>query len=701
MAMALPLQNVLTLVNLEDQIFFCLAVSCPLLVDLGKFPEAAALSKDELIEHPKLMLELADTLLCDLHRQELGQEIVRGWIRPHPRGDLFHLFGIDIDCFEWRCIADGCVVDHLVFHDALKIINELAVDVICGEQEKRTDMVRDLVSRFHCEEHRVEIIMKPTWEEWGAKLAATFENEASSSGCSVFSSSETNENTGPRTSSSGTPGGRGENLTPLVQEDDTQHDDSEFHLPGAWRNKTPEPQQISTQASNEQRSESSSSDKSWLQHNVAEDAVPQDEAASPSRVLFVRRPTRQGRASSSGASFPAGTLSKTPEQKSKLRSASATLHRREEPSDSAQIASSGEEGRMPVLLNDHSRRRSNGSPRAMGKHAISKPRSSSLKTSHIQQKREVLTSQLRETQSSPALPLADHYQDTNKVSERQSPQLNRSISAWGSENNVFSAAAPSGITTQREIDDELLAIIRKPQGNQSTKKLGYVYVLQNPIWEGYVKIGRTNQRVLVRNRQIKRKCGIQELERVLDLESSRILNYELLEKLCHAELQIFQRKFRCFCGTQHRDTQLEHHEWFMIPKGVALDTVRKWRAWLRQFPYDENGNLKPWWCARVGIGPYKMGGPYHKDPHYLGTEMFENHESRKQRWTSWLRRPTRRDRVGFKIWTFFCQARDRRSSRWELAGNNFQRLVILFAVVFCLSGPITSTIIFLVFLCLF
>jgi hypothetical protein len=59
----------------------------------------------------------------------------------------------------------------------------------------------------------------------------------------------------------------------------------------------------------------------------------------------------------------------------------------------------------------------------------------------------------------------------------------------------------------------------------------------------------------------------------------------------HAEFERFNYKFPCQCNTEHR-------EWFAVSETVALHAVRRWRKFIHEEPYDDNGRLLEHWRKR-------------------------------------------------------------------------------------------------------
>jgi hypothetical protein len=134
---------------------------------------------------------------------------------------------------------------------------------------------------------------------------------------------------------------------------------------------------------------------------------------------------------------------------------------------------------------------------------------------------------------------------------------------------------------------------------QNVTKEGHVYILKAPkYFQRYfpnepplLKIGISTN-VSSRMNSLKKECGLFDLTRVEDLEDRPFMLHWKIEELVHTELSNFNRILKCTrCkGKKGRETQ--HHEWFAVTEEVALRTVQRWRKFIEQEPYDENGVIK-------------------------------------------------------------------------------------------------------------
>ncbi|PVH82630.1 hypothetical protein DL98DRAFT_513732 [Cadophora sp. DSE1049] len=169
-------------------------------------------------------------------------------------------------------------------------------------------------------------------------------------------------------------------------------------------------------------------------------------------------------------------------------------------------------------------------------------------------------------------------------------------------------------------NDNILHTIKKP-----IAKEGFVYVLRAPQYSAkhfpdelpLVKIGKA-MKPEDRVNNISTSCDISDLERVLDIEDSRCRYYYQIEKLVHAELSAYQRILKCDCknGANHR-------EWFAVPETVALQSIQRWRRFMRQDPYDGRGILRDVWSEMTDWENSQQGSG-------------DEHENRHRYWNAWL-----------------------------------------------------------------
>ena len=203
----------------------------------------------------------------------------------------------------------------------------------------------------------------------------------------------------------------------------------------------------------------------------------------------------------------------------------------------------------------------------------------------------------------------------NMFNVNRKPQIPASVST-GRAGNPFGP-----VIIDSMIRDEIM--------NPVTKE-GHIYILESPRYfksihqEPLLKIGMSINTV-GRMKSLTDKCGLFDLAQVDDPEDRHLPLYWKVEKLVHAELSNYQRILNCNCGPN--GDLIRHREWFAVEKHVAQRTVERWRKFIEQNPYDENGLLKAFWSDK--ILPRKMLHPKRD-------EKWDHWTARDERWTKWL-----------------------------------------------------------------
>ncbi|KAJ4311851.1 hypothetical protein N0V84_010235 [Fusarium piperis] len=144
------------------------------------------------------------------------------------------------------------------------------------------------------------------------------------------------------------------------------------------------------------------------------------------------------------------------------------------------------------------------------------------------------------------------------------------------------------------INKSIRKLLLRPLLQTETYIDGYIYTYTFP--ESYhdaapfLKIGFARD-VQERMGRWEAQCGYRP--KVLVQQSAD--HYAKIEKLVHAQL-VNQRKVEAkgcpVCG-------IRHNEWFSASSLDASRAVSLWASWMRQMPYDEEGQLKGKWRARI------------------------------------------------------------------------------------------------------
>jgi hypothetical protein len=163
-------------------------------------------------------------------------------------------------------------------------------------------------------------------------------------------------------------------------------------------------------------------------------------------------------------------------------------------------------------------------------------------------------------------------------------------------------------------------------------KEGYVYILKAPKYfkERYpgepplVKIGISVD-VKQRISELKRQCGLFDLERVNDSEDLRHRWYYKVDELVHTELMSFKQVLKCGKCKSKKGEDSDHQEWFAVSEKVALQAVQRWRKFILAEPYDDNGILIDHWSKMI-----------QDISRQTAEEEYGDHEKRHNRWNRWL-----------------------------------------------------------------
>ncbi|KAM0557074.1 hypothetical protein ACHAPJ_005337 [Fusarium lateritium] len=192
------------------------------------------------------------------------------------------------------------------------------------------------------------------------------------------------------------------------------------------------------------------------------------------------------------------------------------------------------------------------------------------------------TTSRRISQSSPSTP--------TKSSPRLRPSKETPLKTTEFKHKFEDYGLPRDTTDKNKaIKEHLLS----PLAQKEKESEGYVYIYTFPetyrIARPYLKIGYA-QDVEARMAKWKAQCGYRP--RVLSQFTAD--HYIKLEKLVHAQLYS-QRKRELSCPT----CGVCHKEWFDVDLMTATVITTMWATWMRQQPYDDEGNLQEKWRVRI------------------------------------------------------------------------------------------------------
>ncbi|KAL2687483.1 hypothetical protein Neosp_005044 [[Neocosmospora] mangrovei] len=144
------------------------------------------------------------------------------------------------------------------------------------------------------------------------------------------------------------------------------------------------------------------------------------------------------------------------------------------------------------------------------------------------------------------------------------------------------------------INKKIRKLLLRPLLVREKQVDGYIYTYTFPESyhdaAPYLKIGYAKD-VQARMSCWERQCGYRP--KVLVQQSAD--HYVKIEGLVHAQL-INQRKVE---ATGCPVCRVRHNEWFSASSLDASRAVSLWASWMRQMPYDEEGQLKGKWKTRI------------------------------------------------------------------------------------------------------
>ncbi|KAH7255780.1 meiotically up-regulated gene 113-domain-containing protein [Fusarium redolens] len=144
-----------------------------------------------------------------------------------------------------------------------------------------------------------------------------------------------------------------------------------------------------------------------------------------------------------------------------------------------------------------------------------------------------------------------------------------------------------------ETNKAMKKLLLRSLQEEETKHGGYIYLYTYSESyhdaHPYIKIGFA-QDVGRRMREWKYQCGYEA--KVLGEFLAE--HYVKVEKIVHAQLWN-QRKREKGCPA----CNIRHKEWFKVDAMTASKIIALWTGWMRQEPYDEEGNILDKWRVRI------------------------------------------------------------------------------------------------------
>lgn len=220
-------------------------------------------------------------------------------------------------------------------------------------------------------------------------------------------------------------------------------------------------------------------------------------------------------------------------------------------------------------------------------------------------------------------------QDDINLSRTSRPALQgTTIQQHASTPNVKSDRRGKQAPVSKLVDSDIRNVIF-----EDVKPAGHVYILRapehfakNPGKPVCVKIGSALD-VEQRVRSIQQKCGLESLERVRDYGDLPHHLYKKVEQLAHAELANFRRTLHCGQCRTSKGEETDHREWFEVSEEVVLRVVQRWRLFVLQEPYDDNGRILTHWSTMLKPENMRCQTILERD---------DDHDERDRRWREWL-----------------------------------------------------------------
>ena len=256
------------------------------------------------------------------------------------------------------------------------------------------------------------------------------------------------------------------------------------------------------------------------------------------------------------------------------------------------------------------------------------------------------------------------------------------------------------------IAHSIFSIMQKPLSDKKELDKGRIYTLRMLSRPGYVKIGRTENAIMKRKKQID-ACFPYGLEIINEDDHCKSPNHTRIEALVHAELQNYRRYFKCPCRRKARrklhecegnDGMTQHGEWFEIDEDKACEVVNRWRKWMSMDPYSD-GNLRPTEQARVDH--------YSEDKELMKNMTVKGKDGKEcWDWDKYMDSPQWRLHSLSIYKTLFEPRFDKSNrSRWDSLGKHWKSNVIfyftclllpyvLFVVSYLLPPMFSSTLVF-------
>ena len=233
----------------------------------------------------------------------------------------------------------------------------------------------------------------------------------------------------------------------------------------------------------------------------------------------------------------------------------------------------------------------------------------------------------------------------------------------------------SGTLSVEKVTHQTFDIMRSALTDKKESDFGYIYMLSMAERPRFVKIGRTKRPIAKRMKNINR-CIPYTLKALNNDDFCPVANHTRVEKLIHAELYNYRRKFPCRCGQNSHDGDandgmVQHGEWFEIDMNRATKTVARWRSWMNTKPYC-NGTLRNQQELRINY--------YDREP--LRMKVTRRSEAEDWHWNQFMRCPTWRFWwLQVQAWIFDERSRNSTCSVWDSLKSHWQPNLLLYLTI--------------------
>ena len=239
------------------------------------------------------------------------------------------------------------------------------------------------------------------------------------------------------------------------------------------------------------------------------------------------------------------------------------------------------------------------------------------------------------------------------------------------------------IEATRNVFQKMREKLTDKSKNNIGQDSGHIYALSIQGHPAYIKIGRTKTEITNRKRQLEKCAGV-KMELFNRNDHFPVVNHQRVERLIHAELQPYRRKYACHCRPSkldhcdQDDGWVEHGEWFEIEPSKAREVVDRWRKWMSWHPYS-GGELREEERLRIDY--------YFKEERNDEMVMEDDKGNESWRWDIFMRF-SRWQLLRFRVSIWLYNPRPKRPgscSRWDSLRADWESNVLFGLTFFIFS----------------